>query len=68
MRYDLPDPAVYRAKVVRKNIYYYSNGPNEQEFICWPSSYRRIRIRGEEMRQFFKAYEASKKKENEKLR
>ncbi len=43
-RYGLPNPTVYEARVSRRDIYFCDNGRNEQEFVCWPRSYKRLKM------------------------
>ncbi len=63
MRYEhLDDPAVYSAVLRREDVYFYSDGRNEQEFVGRPKSCRRLPLTIEEIREGASRWSAAKTK------
>jgi hypothetical protein len=64
----LEDPAVYKGKIRKEDVYCYVQDRNEEEFICRPKSAKRLDMTLEEMRQRTHARQAhTNGNENKKL-
>lgn len=43
------DPAVYKARIKKDDVYFYMNERNEQEFVCRPKTAKRMKLSIKEM-------------------